>query len=138
SGTLNDRFWRWQNSIGMGRTLGDYVLLPVHVILQGGGGYRNFAAWISKTWIVFLPLTIVFLPFVPVARRILLPAALYFAAWAFTSQQTRFLTSLLPLLAVATAVTASWVVDRVAAIRPFHARWMRPALATLVVAGSLT
>ena len=54
----------------------DYLLLPMRVILHGDGGYQNFGGWISKTWIVFLPLTIVFTPFVPPARRLLLPAGL--------------------------------------------------------------
>jgi hypothetical protein len=48
-----------------------------------------------------------------VARRFLLPAALYFVIWAVSSQQSRFLISVLPLLAVATAVTAAWMVDRI-------------------------
>ena len=143
SDTLHEQFWRWQNSIGMGRTPGDYLLLPMRVILHGGGGYENFAAWISKTWIVFLPLTVVFIPFVPVARRLLLPAALYFAVWAFSSQQTRFLISVLPLLAAATAVAASWVVDRIAAFaaatNPSGRRGtvVRVALAGLVITGAL-
>ena len=47
------------------------------------------------------------------ARRFLLPAALYFIIWAVSSQQSRFLISVLPLLAVATAVTAAWAVDRI-------------------------
>ncbi len=115
SDTINEQFWTWQNTgIGMGRTPRDYLLLPIRVILKGGGGYQTFGAWISKTWIVFLPLTLLFMPWVPVARRFLLPAGLYFIVWAFSSQQTRFLISVLPLLAVATAVTASWVVDLIA------------------------
>jgi hypothetical protein len=111
SDTIADQFWRWQNSIGMGRTPRDYALLPIRVILSGGGGYQNFAAWISKTWIVFLPLTLMFTPWVPVARRCLLPAGIYFVIWANSSQQSRFLISVLPLLAVSTALTAVWVVD---------------------------
>jgi hypothetical protein len=111
SDTIAAQFWKWQNSIGMGRTPRDYALLPIRVILNGGGGYQNFAAWISKTWIVFLPLTLVFTPWVPVARRCLLPAGIYFVIWANSSQQSRFLISVLPLLAVSTAVTAAWVVD---------------------------
>ena len=113
SDALSEQFWKWQNSTGMGRTPRDYLLLPVRVFLDGGGGYENFAARISKTWVVFLPLTIVFMPWVPVARRFLLPAALYFIIWAVSSQQSRFLISVLPLLAVATAVTAAWAVDRI-------------------------
>jgi hypothetical protein len=73
------------------------------------------------------------LPFVPLAHRLLLLAALYFVLWAFSSQQTRFLISVLPLLAVATAVSASWVVDRMTRGRVV----VRTALAALVVASSL-
>src|SRR4029079_6287746 len=105
------QFWKWQNATGMGRTPRDYALLPIRVILNGGGGYYHFSAWISKTWIVFLPLTLIFTPWVPVARRCLLPAGIYFVIWANSSQQSRFLISVLPLLAVATAVTAAWVMN---------------------------
>ena len=91
SDALSEQFWTWQNSIGMGHTPRDYLLLPVRIFLNGGGGYENFGARMSKTWVVFLPLTIVFMPWVPVARRFLLPAALYFIIWAVSSQQSRFL-----------------------------------------------
>jgi len=139
SDTIADQFWRWQNSIGMGRTPRDYALLPIRVILNGGGGYQNFAAWISKTWIVFLPLTLMFTPWVPVARRCLLPAGIYFVIWANSSQQSRFLISVLPLLAVATAVTAAWVVDRLSRqVRSLkYEVSIRYALAGVVIVGSL-
>ena len=143
SDALHEQFWQWQNRIGMGRTPRDYLLLPVRVILYGGEGYENFAAWISKTWIVFLPLTLVFIPWVPVARRCLLPALLYFIVWAFSSQQSRFLISVLPLLAVATAVTASWVVDGTAKLASTfltRGRWVtaiRVGLASVVIAGAV-
>jgi hypothetical protein len=139
SDTIAAQFWKWQNSIGMGRTPGDYALLPIRVILNGGGGYQNFAAWISKTWIVFLPLTLIFTPWVPVARRCLLPAGIYFVIWANSSQQSRFLISVLPLLAVSTAVTAAWVVEllsRQGRSQKYEVR-IRYAMAGLVIAGSL-
>jgi Dolichyl-phosphate-mannose-protein mannosyltransferase len=139
SDTIADQFWRWQNSIGMGRTPRDYALLPIRVILNGGGGYQNFAAWISKTWIVFLPLTLIFTPWVPVARRCLLPAGIYFVIWANSSQQSRFLISVLPLLAVSTAVTTVWAVDllsRQVRSQKSEIR-IRYALAGLVIVGTL-
>jgi len=49
---------------------------------------------------------------VPIARRLLIPAALYFVVWSLTSQQTRFLISVLPLLAVSAAITVSWIAGR--------------------------
>jgi hypothetical protein len=52
---------------------------------------------------------------VALVRRCLLPAGLYFIVWAMTSQQSRFLISILPLLSVAAAVSMSWAVAFVAA-----------------------
>jgi hypothetical protein len=142
SDTLHEQFWRWQSSIGMGRTPRDYLLLPMRVILQGDGGYQNFGGWISETWIVLLPLTIVFTPFVPSARRLLLPAGLYFVVWAISSQQMRFLISVLPLLAAATAVTASWAVDRLGMFASFRLSGrahtiVAIALPSIVTAGAI-
>jgi len=129
SAALDEQFWRWQQTIGMGRSVRDYVLLPVRVILFGGGDYQHFAAWISKTWIVFAPLAVLASPFIAVVRRCLVPAGIYFAIWAFTSQQTRFLISVLPLIAVSAAIALSWVVTRTAG-------WLSGPAAAAARAGS--
>jgi len=113
SDTLSDQFWRWQRSIGMGRTCRDFLLLPVRVILFGGGDYGHFAAWISKSWILLIPLTVIASPLIPIVRWCLIPAALYFAVWALGSQQTRFLIAVLPLLAAAAGITLSRIVTGV-------------------------
>jgi hypothetical protein len=141
--TVDAQFWRWQQSIGMGRTARDYVLLPVRVILFASGDYRHFAAWISKTWIVFVPVALVASPFVAVVRRCLIPAGLYFVVWALTSQQTRFLIAILPLLAVSAAVAMAWLVTLVGWVSTERigldaGRWrLTQSLAVLVVAGCL-
>jgi hypothetical protein len=113
SDAINEDFLRWQRSIGMGRSFMDYLLLPVRVILQGGHDYRHFGASISKSWIFFVPLAAISAPVVPAVRRCLLPAALYFVVWSLTSQQTRLLIAVLPLLAASAAIGLSWWVSRI-------------------------
>jgi len=115
SAELDAQFWRWQQSIGMGRSPHDYLLLPIRVILFGGGDYRHFAAWVSKTWILFAPLAVLATPFITIVRRCLVPAGIYFIIWAFTSQQTRFLIAVLPLFAVSASITLSWLTTAIAA-----------------------
>jgi hypothetical protein len=107
---IDEQFWNWQRSIGMGRGFKDYLLLPIRVVLFGGAEYDSFAGILNKSWILLVPLAVIVSPLVPLIRRCLLPAALYFAVWAVTSQQTRFLISVLPLLSVAAAVALSWIV----------------------------
>ncbi len=124
SSELAHQFQTWQNGIGMGRGLLDYLLLPLRVILAGGPGYHRFDGELGKFWLVVLPATL-FAWRQPRVRRALGVAALYFGFWALSSQQMRFLIPLLPLLALAAATAfdtwlqglssrARWVVCAVA------------------------
>lgn len=101
SSALGEQFSAWQRSIGMGRGVLDYLLLPVRVILEGGRGYDRFDGEIGELWIVLVPLALVFIPRSPAIRRLLGVAGLYFLFWALSSQQMRFLIPILPLLALA-------------------------------------
>jgi len=101
---LGARFAAWQQGIGMGREALDYLLLLPRVILQGGHGYDHFDGAVGTFWLLLLPLSLIL-----AARRRLTSAsrlglgvsALVFLLWAASSQQTRFLVLLLPLLALA-------------------------------------
>jgi hypothetical protein len=95
----------WQRSIGMGRAPLDYVLLPFRVLFLGGEGYPRFDGRLHPLLGVLLPVALIGARHHALARRALGVAAAYFVLWAATSQQMRFLIPVLPLLAVAVAVS---------------------------------
>ena len=115
SSSLTAQFQAWQSSIGMGRTPIDYLLLPVRVILAGGGGYERFDGEIGSFWIVLVPLALWASRSLPLVRRCLFTAGLYFVFWSLSSQQMRFLIPILPLLAMAGAVAVVELLDRLPA-----------------------
>ncbi len=109
SARLSEQFSAWQQGIGMGRDLLDYVLLPVRVILEGGEGYARFDGTFSTLWLVLVPLVLLAAfrsrsQRAPI-RACVLAAGLYFVAWAVSSQQARFLIPLLPPLALAAGLS---------------------------------
>ena len=122
SPTLAIQFARWQESIGMGRGVLDYALLPLRVILQGGADYAHFDGAIGRFWIVLLPLTLVCGWKARLVRSALAVSGVYFVAWAFSSQQMRFLIPILPLLAMAGATTVVDLFERLGASR---GQWLR-------------
>ena len=110
----------WQRAIGMGRSPIDYLLLPVRVLFLGGEGYQRFDGRLHPLAGALLPFALHAARGDALTRRALAVAGLYFALWAATSQQMRFLIPVLPLLAIATA----------AAGHSLSCRWLpRPALA---------
>lgn len=112
SATLAAQATRWQRSIGMGRSLGDYCLLPLRVILSGARGYAHFDGELSRVWLVALPVALAGAAVTPRARRALAAGGLYFALWALTSQQMRLLVPALPLFALAAAEGTGGLVAR--------------------------
>ncbi len=114
---LGAHFEAWQRGIGMGRGVLDYLLLAPRVVLQGKRGYTHFDGEIGTFWIVLVPLALYGACRSGTVRRALGVAGLYFAVWAATSQQTRFLIPILPLLALAGAVTVAELVERLPAWR---------------------
>jgi len=119
SPVLSEQLAAWQRSIGMGRTVIDYLLLPIRVILMRDVGYARFDGWICRWWILLIPMTLVFGRRTPLVRRCLGAAGLYFVLWSVSSQQMRFLIPILPLLAVGAAVAID---DRIEAMRRHHLR----------------
>lgn len=100
---LASRHADWQRSIGMGRSLVDYLLLPVRVILFGDFGYDHFDGRLSPIWLIALPVALWRLNRDRLRQQWLLVTVVYFVLWAMTSQQIRFLIPILPLGAAATA-----------------------------------
>jgi hypothetical protein len=109
---LGAQFRTWMRSIGMGRQFTDYLLLPVRVILESGWTYDRFAGPIGRSWIVWLPLITAFGVRHRPVRAALLVAMPYCVLWAASSQQTRFLIPVLPILSVAAALSLASLLDR--------------------------
>ncbi|MCP4654617.1 MAG: hypothetical protein GY856_04260 [bacterium] len=136
SSTLTAQLGAWHASIGMGRTLGDYLLLPLRVILCGAHGYDHFDGALGRFWIVLLPLVLGFGLDRALVRRCLGTAGLYFVVWSLTSQQMRFLIPILPLVAIATAVTLAEIWERLPSKHGrMAARWFCLVVAVGLVAG---
>jgi hypothetical protein len=86
-------------SIGMGRGVVDYLLLPYRVSVLGGSGYGRFSGSLWPFSFLAVPLALVWFR----RWRLLAFTVIYFAAWAFMSQQLRFLSATYATLAVLSA-----------------------------------
>jgi hypothetical protein len=135
SAALGEQLAAWQRSMGMGRTLRDYLLLPVRVILLGGPGYAHFDGRLNAFWIILVPLALVFGVRDRFARRCLGVAGLYFVFWSVTSQQTRFLIPVLPLLGIAAAIALVRVVERVPRTSVRRGLWSVVIIGTVLGVG---
>lgn len=116
--SLGQQFFAWQHAMGMGRSLYDYLALPVRVILDGGEDYDHFDGQIGKFWLVAAPLACLVALRLKQSRPYLISAGVYFVFWALSSQQLRFLIALLPPLAVATGLAIHWLDELLTAHRP--------------------
>lgn len=125
---LSARFWAWQREIGMGRSIQDYVLVPVRCILYSDMGYDRFDGRLNRLWIVCLPLALVAARNRSHIRNPLALALLYFLFWAVSSQQMRLLMPIIPLLSIACAYSLADLRDRIG-----HPRWRRIVSAGIAV-----
>jgi hypothetical protein len=114
------QFADWQSSMGMGRTILDYIRLPYRVILSAGQGYAHFDGSISAMWIALLPISIVAAFWNRTVRACLVVSGVYFVCWAGASQQVRFLLPIIPALAIGAALALGELADRLLA-RRLHA-----------------
>jgi len=136
SSALTAQLRAWHASIGMGRTLGDYLLLPLRVILLSEHGYEHFDGELGRFWIVLLPLALGFGLRRRLVRRCLGTAGLYFVLWSLSSQQLRFLIPILPLVAIAAAVTLVELWERLPGERArTAARWLSLVVAVALLVG---
>jgi hypothetical protein len=106
------QFAHWQSSVGMGRTVLDYIKLPFRVILSAGEGYAHFDGSLNKMWIALLPLSVVAALWDRTVRACLVVSGIYFVCWASASQQLRFLIPIIPVLAIAAALALGGLMDR--------------------------
>jgi hypothetical protein len=106
------QFADWQASVGMGRTVLDYVKLPFRVILSAGEGYAHFDGSLNRMWIALVPLSVVAAFWNRTVRACLAVSGIYFVCWASASQQLRFLIPVIPVLAIGVALGLGELMDR--------------------------
>ena len=137
SAQLAEQHSRWQQTIGRGRELVDYLLLPLRVITESGRGYPNFDGAISRAWLVGAPIAVFGAWHDRQARLCALTSALLFVCWAMTSQQTRFLIPVLAIMSVAAARGLDELMRRIPrTARSVVALSVAAALAALLLAAS--
>jgi dolichyl-phosphate-mannose-protein mannosyltransferase len=95
----------WQHSIGMGRSITDYILLPFRVFFKSSleKGYQGFAGTLYPYILILLPSCY----FIRKKKWIIISCflffAVYFIQWAMGAQQVRFLFPVIPALAICSA-----------------------------------
>ena len=124
--TLNGYHLRFFQSLGMGRSLLDYLLLPVRVSFLARMHSIRFDGFIGPVFLL-LPCLALARP-LPRGLKIALAYTFFVSIfWAFSVQQLRYLMPVFPFWALALA----WL------LRPGpHRRWLKPA-ANLAVAGCI-
>lgn len=132
---LGERLRDWQQGIGMGRGLVDYLLLPVRVVLMGDRGYDRFDGQVHSLWLVWIPLSVWMARRSVLVRRCLWVAGLYFVSWSLTSQQMRFLIPILPFLATAASCSLAELLQGIESRlgRPLS-NYLLPIATVLIVA----
>ena len=95
----------WQHSIGMGRSLVDYLLLPLRVFIKSNQalGYAGFAGTLYPYILLPLPASLLIRKNGKIVLFIFLFFTIFFIFWASGAQQVRFLIPALPLLALCSA-----------------------------------
>jgi len=96
---------QWHSGIGMGRSPGDYLLLPYRLVFEAGWGWGRFNGRLHIAWAAGFPLAAIG-AVLDRRWRLLLVAVLYSAYWALSSQQVRLLIPALPFLAAAAGLGA--------------------------------
>jgi hypothetical protein len=111
SSQLSRQFFSWQQGMGMGRSVRDYLLLPMRVVLDADYSFDRFDGHIGTFWLIAIPASILVAWRTGRGRDVLICAGLYFVFWALSSQQLRFLIAALPLLAIAAGQAAASIID---------------------------
>jgi len=134
SASLTEQWSAWQQSIGMGRSAVDYLLLPVRVVLQGEMGYGRFDGSINRLWLLWGPVALVGAWRNTTARFAVLLSLGYFVFWAASSQQVRYLIPVLPFLSLAAALG---VASLTSLLNGARARRIASGIVAMAVVGSL-
>jgi hypothetical protein len=100
---LGARLVAWQRSIGMGRGLGDMLLLPWNMTIRGNLGYPAFDGILSPLYLMWIPALIVARPLPPAVVGATLLALLSLGLWGWGPQQLRFFMPALPCVSLVAA-----------------------------------
>jgi len=111
-GVQSQQLTAWQRSMGMGRGVADYLLLPFNISVRAKPGlnYTRFDGTLSPLFLALLPLVLL-----RRKRRVTVLIAIAiagFAFWVLTSQQLRFLIPTIALAAVLAAIGISHLLER--------------------------
>ncbi len=109
---LGAQFDNWQQGLGMGRGFLDYLLLPVRVLFYTGDAAAAFGDEVGRHWLGIVPFSIAFGMRNPAVRGCLAVSGIYFVFWSLSAQNARFLIPILPLLAIAGALTITTTLAR--------------------------
>ena len=92
----------WQHNIGMGRSLADYLLLPIRIFSRSSirRGYGFFAGTLYPYTLILLPSAFLVKKKRKVIHLFLLFSLFYLVQWGLGAQQVRFLFPILPFLAI--------------------------------------
>lgn len=120
----------WQRSIGMGRSLVDYLLLPFRIFIprQNLYGYRGFAGILYPYILIMLPLAVMVRKNRSILKIFLLFFVLFFIQWSLGSQQIRFL---IPVLCFP-AMCAAAGIDSLYRVKGRILPWIPVALIVLL------
>ncbi|MFH1220438.1 MAG: glycosyltransferase family 39 protein [Candidatus Eisenbacteria bacterium] len=90
----------WQRSMGMGRSLADYLLLPLNASVRGKPemGYSRFDGTMTPLLLILLPLALLKRTREVITLVVMMVGTFVF--WALVSQQLRFLLPTIALAAV--------------------------------------
>ncbi|MCD6385048.1 phospholipid carrier-dependent glycosyltransferase, partial [Candidatus Sumerlaeota bacterium] len=104
----------WQHSIGQGRTVIDYLLLPIRIFTISKYDYKHFAGPMSPAILLAFVVSLLFCQRAHRRWFWLLVAGFvgFFIPWSLGAQQVRFLIPALPLLALASGLFIARTQDK--------------------------
>ncbi|MEW6679692.1 MAG: glycosyltransferase family 39 protein [bacterium] len=86
-------------SLGMGRSLENYLKLPYNMVIYGDMYHARFDGIIEPSWLILIP-SLFFLKPNPNILYLLFYCFIFLIFWAFTTQQMRFFIPALPILSL--------------------------------------
>jgi hypothetical protein len=97
---ISDQLNFWLQSIGMGRSAKDFLLLPWRLTVRATHYYSRFSGIITPFYFFTLPLIFFVSQKTRITFRLLLICLIYIVLWFLGSQQMRFLIPMLAILAI--------------------------------------
>ena len=109
---IGDGFGRLMHSLGMGRRWLDYLLLPWNIVICGNYGPKTFDNAVTPLGLIFIPLLLFIKGVNNVIPCLLAYIFTFLALWAVSSQQSRFLLPILPLISLISGYTIGGIFEQ--------------------------